>query len=1315
MENNSITDELNKNNHVSFEESTKTAETSAANNSTLLKKKKTNQKQVKLKSVENIDTLSTTNKSNDVNLKLSSKSTSLASVNSTRSSSSIFSYSYVILIASFFSYMLASLLSSCFGVFFESMSTDLNWSRSQVAFIGSLLTSLQDLAGPISSALTNHYGCRKTAMFGGLICALGIIGSAYTTNFWLFGFLMGGVSGFGGSLVLVSSVVVVTYYFEDKPSFAAGFTISGASMGQSIFTMIIIKLNEVYGRSGCFLILGGILLNIVVCGALFRPHPWELEDDDDEDDEEDDDEDDEDEDDDEEDEDEEEEDNDYENMDEVENELTETETKQIRKIATIESNLNENEEKKKENNAPMATNDDYNDDEQAEIELYFHDLFLMNEKNENQVFYSDQMNVGATGSNGGGGGAGNVTTSSQYLSNRKDFQSDPCLNSNNNENEMPSLGVSVISIASIQQQQQQEQERQHQLKNKQNFHKNQMFSYFDRHHSLQQIPTDHFNLNSNTSNSNLKQLAKSDLILKNFTSAYSLMMSKQQIIDDQQEEEEELRLDNAEFVLLDTEEMMTDCNSNLMLSSSQTAIYLPFLNDQPNLNEEQLNKIDLKREKSKSNILYNNSETCNETIEILANDTKKLMSQRNSYSEMKQSIEDETNETDQIKSKISSSTKISTFLNRFTNFFSKKTNKQELALKVTETPVPLVVPSSPPVQQQQQQVTVEANNQLITKTNKSKHIVTLDPVNYKLIINNRNQSDKTGPRFIIARCNCRQRNLQNLQKRTEKQQRRNKLRSNSVNIASNTNNNNNNNGIIDLPETNEKTSQSQSIINQTSVNMDINKKQMNRNSTPTNFDKNQFKFKHFPNCPISKLNRLKNMHIVQNQNSNHHHHHHHHYNHHLQASMLVNQAKRNNLYYVPSLFQNSYRFPLHFKNVYYYKSLINLNMRLKNLKSHGNHTATLAGVLNLKDFETNQPHIHLNNHHHHHNHHYSHHHQQQQQQTNNVSFSCPNLNPNQFFIVNKNVISFKRLNEQYGGQIVPIKGIRRPMQMLTKNDNNNTISTTTTTTTTNNSNTPINNSNTNNTKLNVQNLVQTKNLEFTSNLKDVSKVLNAGSIVISSSREMPTKKRLLNLNQTSGGKKLSTSSKQQSSDQIRKSNESLICANEDYNDNIQDSLLRKSKDKKSSIIEKQDEEDEEDEDDEEDEEDEDDDEDEEDDEEETCDNCFTRTKIGYYMYKNIWKPMINSFKFIFYSICENLKLFRFFKFSVFAFCNFILSFFYESPFIFINSYMVNNNLSEEQAGSVTIAVGIVCIFSSSNLIFSKIANRFIHPSIFLSN
>jgi hypothetical protein len=110
-------------------------------------------------------------------------------------------YSLVVLIGSFIAYMLASLLSSCFGVFFENMESDLGWSKSKVAFIGGLISALQDLTGPIASALTNRFGCRLTCFFGGIFAALGMIGSAYVHDFWLLGFLMGGVSGFGSSLV----------------------------------------------------------------------------------------------------------------------------------------------------------------------------------------------------------------------------------------------------------------------------------------------------------------------------------------------------------------------------------------------------------------------------------------------------------------------------------------------------------------------------------------------------------------------------------------------------------------------------------------------------------------------------------------------------------------------------------------------------------------------------------------------------------------------------------------------------------------------------------------------------------------------------------------------------------------------------------------------------------------------------------------------------------------------------------------------------------------------------------------------------------
>ncbi len=77
--------------------------------------------------------------------------------------------------------LLASLLGSCYGVIFDSLETELGLSRAKVAFIGALISSLDNLLGPVSSAFINHYGCRKTTILGGLLTALGVIGSAYVS------------------------------------------------------------------------------------------------------------------------------------------------------------------------------------------------------------------------------------------------------------------------------------------------------------------------------------------------------------------------------------------------------------------------------------------------------------------------------------------------------------------------------------------------------------------------------------------------------------------------------------------------------------------------------------------------------------------------------------------------------------------------------------------------------------------------------------------------------------------------------------------------------------------------------------------------------------------------------------------------------------------------------------------------------------------------------------------------------------------------------------------------------------------------------
>lgn len=135
-------------------------------------------------------------------------------------------------------------------------------------------------------------------------------------------------------------------------------------------------------------------------------------------------------------------------------------------------------------------------------------------------------------------------------------------------------------------------------------------------------------------------------------------------------------------------------------------------------------------------------------------------------------------------------------------------------------------------------------------------------------------------------------------------------------------------------------------------------------------------WRHAHDCPVTYLNRLKNIHSKKPSVTNPHHHHTHH-----------NPPKRqNSLSYVPSLFQNSYRFPLHFKNVYYYKSLINLNMRLMHLKNYSNSQTR------------NQQAEKINN-------------------LNNLSLSCPDLNLNQVLVINT---SNKKL--------IPLNEVDRPLQ-----------------------------------------------------------------------------------------------------------------------------------------------------------------------------------------------------------------------------------------------------------------------------------------------
>lgn len=174
--------------------------------------------------------------------------------------------------------------------------------------------------------------------------------------------------------------------------------------------------------------------------------------------------------------------------------------------------------------------------------------------------------------------------------------------------------------------------------------------------------------------------------------------------------------------------------------------------------------------------------------------------------------------------------------------------------------------------------------------------------------------------------------------------------------------------------------------------------------------------RHYSNCPLFYLN-VANQRPVPGQNPNHHNHnhqHHHNHNHHHaggsggaigSTSGGSGGHQKASFYHIPNLFQNSFKVPLHFRNVYYYKSLLNLNMRLIVLRPHN------AGAVTLRSGPQAST-TGASHHHHHHRpsnrpmHHHHHHHYVPSTTAvlpngHNVSLSCPDLNLKQVLVVKK--------------------------------------------------------------------------------------------------------------------------------------------------------------------------------------------------------------------------------------------------------------------------------------------------------------------------
>ncbi|KAM9425443.1 monocarboxylate transporter 13 isoform 2-T4 [Pholidichthys leucotaenia] len=180
-------------------------------------------------------------------------------------------WGWVLVIAMFVSTSLVFGLMRSLGIFFVEFVHYFEESAQAISWISSIGLAAQQFFSPVAAALCNAYNARVVVMTGGFLAGLGFLLASQATCLVHLYLTMGVITGLGWGMVFTPMTATVMAHFTRRRTLALGLAFTSIGLSSFAFNPLFQLLVDMYAWRGALLILGGLSLNIVPCGALIRP------------------------------------------------------------------------------------------------------------------------------------------------------------------------------------------------------------------------------------------------------------------------------------------------------------------------------------------------------------------------------------------------------------------------------------------------------------------------------------------------------------------------------------------------------------------------------------------------------------------------------------------------------------------------------------------------------------------------------------------------------------------------------------------------------------------------------------------------------------------------------------------------------------------------------------------------------------------------------------------------------------------------------------------------------------------------------------
>ncbi|XP_074487994.1 monocarboxylate transporter 13 [Sebastes fasciatus] len=180
-------------------------------------------------------------------------------------------YSWFILLSCFLVFGLTFGVTKAFGVFYVEIHRYFETTATETSWISSIAVAALHFGAPAASALSARYSHRSVVIMGGLISGVGVMFGAFARNMIELYLTVGLLNGFGYAMTWTPTVTMLGFYFEKRRPMANALASAGECALTFVLTPLFQLLIDSYSWRGAFLILGGLQLNLCVCGMLLRP------------------------------------------------------------------------------------------------------------------------------------------------------------------------------------------------------------------------------------------------------------------------------------------------------------------------------------------------------------------------------------------------------------------------------------------------------------------------------------------------------------------------------------------------------------------------------------------------------------------------------------------------------------------------------------------------------------------------------------------------------------------------------------------------------------------------------------------------------------------------------------------------------------------------------------------------------------------------------------------------------------------------------------------------------------------------------------